>query len=267
MTNVAARSPGSLGSLLRHWRSVRRLSQQEVALTANISARHLSFIETGRAQPSRDMVLLVGDVLGVPARERNALLQAAGYAPMHSAIELDAEEMSEMRRALRLVLKRQEPFGAVVIDRRWDILMFNEGLRQFLIALGEATPPVAYTVTKTPRANWLRILLAPGRVRTRIANWAEVALAILGRVQREVWNDPEQQALLRELQSYPGLPQPARTGAPVLLIPVRLRMGDRELSLFSTISSLGTAQDITLQELKIDTFHPLDAEAEKLLSL
>lgn len=240
----------SIGVVLRHFRSTRGMSQQELALTAEISTRHLSFIETGRARASSEMVGLLGAALGLTARERNALLQAAGFAPIHHPTELDDPSMAEMRQALKLILKRQEPFGAVVFDRRWDILMVNEAFRRFL---GDARLPAAYRVAAAPRLNWLHILLGPGPLRERIINWPEVAGAVRARVQRE---DPE---LLDAFKA-----EPAREGN-LIIIPIRLRLGDKEVRLFSTVTSLGTAQDITLQELRIDSFHPFDDETARLL--
>jgi transcriptional regulator with XRE-family HTH domain len=234
----------SWGSLLRHWRLLRGLSQQELALAAEISPRHVSFLETGRARPSAEMVGLLCTALRVPPRERNALLQAAGFAPQHRAVDLGEPSMAETRLALQLILKRNEPYGAVVIDRRWDILMANESFARFLAAVDH--PVAAYEVTAAPRRNWLRVLFAPGKVRAVIANWPEVAAAVRARVARE---DPELAAELGE----PLPPPPADT----LLIPVRMRLGEHELRLISTVSSLGTALDVALQELKIDAFHPL----------
>jgi transcriptional regulator with XRE-family HTH domain len=258
---------GPLGDLLRHWRTLRSMSQQDVALAAGISTRHLSFVETGRAQPSREMVGLLAGALGMPSREWNLLLQAAGYAPVHSTTPLAAPEMGQMREALRLILRRQEPFGAVVVDRQWDILMINDSMRRFLFALGQASVAPSFEVAPAPRCNWLKTLLGPGIVRTLIANWAEVAEALVARLKRELWIDPEQEALYREVSGYPGVPEPSLRllADPLLLIPVRLRLGKREVRLFSTVSSLGTARDVTLQELKIDTFHPFDAETERTL--
>jgi hypothetical protein len=176
--------------------------------------------------------------------------------------------MGQMREALRLVLRRQEPFGAVVIDRHWDIFMVNDAMRRFLFAVGQTSVPPAFEVSPAPRGNWLRTLLAPGQIRTVIANWDEVAEVLLARLKRELWSDPEREALYREVSGYPGVREPSLRvlADPLLLIPVRLRVGKSEVRLFSTVSSLGTAQDITLQELKIDTFHPFDAEAERALS-
>jgi transcriptional regulator with XRE-family HTH domain len=251
-----------LSDLLRHWRSLRRMSQYDLALAAGISARHMSFVETGRSQPSRDVVWFLAGALGMPARERNLLLQAAGYAPDHSVTSLESPEMGEVREALRLVLRRQEPFGAIVLDRHWDILMANEAMRRFVLAAGQ-NAPMAYELSGPPRTNWLRTLLAPGPVRTVIANWREVAEAVLVRVRRELWSDPEREALYREVTAYPDVPKPGPRllAEPLLLIPVRLRLGQHEVRLFGTLGSLGTAQDVTLQELKIEAFHPFDAEA------
>jgi transcriptional regulator with XRE-family HTH domain len=229
-------------ALLRYWRTTRGMSQQELAEAAEISARHLSFLETGRAQPSVEMVGLLCTALRVPPRERNALLQAAGFAPIRHGVALSEPAMAEMRQALLLILKRQEPFGAVVVDGNWDIVMVNQAFAGFLALVGHALVP--YVVSES-RLNWLRVLFAPGKIRDVIVNWPEVAAAVCLRVARE---DPE---LARELGA--GLPPPE---GDALVIPVRLRIHDRELRLFSTVSSLGTALDATLQELKIDAFHP-----------
>jgi transcriptional regulator with XRE-family HTH domain len=239
------------------------MSQHDVALAAGISTRHMSFVETGRAQPSREVVGLIAGALGVPSRERNLIFKAAGYAPIHSSTPLDAPEMCAMQTALKLMLRRQEPFGGVVFDRQWDVVMVNEAMRRFLLAAGQKSP-APYEMARPPLVNWLKVLLAPGIVRALIVNWREVAEAVLARLQRELWSDPEREPLFREVLAYDGVPEPSLrlVSEPVLLIPVRLRLGDREVRLFSTVSSLGTAQDVTLQELKIDCFHPFDAEAE-----
>ncbi len=238
----------SVGSLLRHHRAARGLSQEALALAAEVSTRHLSFIETARARQSPEMVDVLGAALGLTAREKNSLLQAAGFAPVHQSTDLADPSMAEMRQALKLILQRQEPFGAVVFDRRWEILMVNQAFRRFL---GDDKLPPPYQVALAPRLNWLTILLGPSPLRERILNWPEVARAVRARVQRE---DPE---LLDEIKAEPA-------GEANLIIPVRLRLGDKEVRLFSTVTSLGTAQDITLQELRIDAFHPFDEETARL---
>jgi transcriptional regulator with XRE-family HTH domain len=221
------------------------MSQQSLATAAAISTRHLSFVETGRAQPSAEVMSLLCSALHVPPRERNALLQAAGFAPRRRGTDLTDPALAEMRHALELILKRQEPFVAVVLDGRWDIVMVNRAFAGFLAALDHTVTP--YAVTAAPRLNWLRLLFEPGEIRRVIVNWAEVAGAIRLRVARE---DPE---LARTLGA--GIPAPEGDG---LVVPVRLRLGQKELRLFSTVSSLGTALDVTLQELKIDSFHPFE---------
>jgi transcriptional regulator with XRE-family HTH domain len=240
----------SPGALLRHFRSTRDLSQEQLALAAGVSTRHVSFVETGRAQASRGMVERLAAALGLTAREHNLLLQAAGFAPVHQATALDDPAMAEMRAALKLILERQEPFGAVVFDRRWDILMVNRAFRRFV---GDERLPAPYRVAAAPRLSWLHLLLKPGPLADRIVNWPEVARAVQARVRRE---DP---ALLDGVQAD------AAGDGGGLIIPVRVRMGEREARLFSTITSLGTAQDMTLQELRIDAFHPFDEETARLL--
>jgi transcriptional regulator with XRE-family HTH domain len=231
---------------LRHWRALRGISQQDLAEAAETSTRHLSFLETGRAHPSLEMVNRLCTALQVPAPDRNVLLQAAGFAPLRRSVDLSDPSMAATCRALELILKRHEPFGAVVVDRRWDILMVNEGYARFLSALGQKVP--AYFVTGEPRVNWLRILFSPGKVREVIANWPEVAAAIRARVARE---EPE---LAGELGG--GIAMPPALDVP--LIPIHLRIDGKELGFMVTVSSLGTALDAALQQLKIKAFHPFD---------
>jgi transcriptional regulator with XRE-family HTH domain len=237
------------------------MSQHDVALAAGISTRHMSFVETGRSQPSRETVGLLAGALGIPPRERNLLFKVAGYAPICSDTPMDAPAMGVVQTALRLMLRRQEPFGAVVLDRQWDVVMVNTAMQRFLVAAGQS-PPVAYELAR-PGCNWLKVLLGPGPIRKLVVNWSDMAEAVLARLQRELWSDPEREPLLSELKAFPGMPTPSLRLAsePVLLIPVCLRLGKQEVRLFSTVSSLGTAQDLTLQELKIDCFHPFDAES------
>jgi transcriptional regulator with XRE-family HTH domain len=235
------------GTLLRHWRSLRGMSQSDLAAEAEISTRHLSFLETGRANPSAEMVGLLCSALRVPSRDRDALLLAAGFAPLRRRVDLEDPAMAEARRALQLILRRQEPFAAVVVDGRWDIVMVNDAFARFLATLDCKVP--AFSVTSAPRVNWLRLLFAAGKVRRVIVNWDEVAAAVAARVARD---DPE---LARELVG--GAQLPAGAG---VLIPVRLRLGEREARFISTVSSLGTALDPALQDFKIDAFHPFDDE-------
>lgn len=255
----------AVGSLLREWRDVRRMSQLALATAAEVSPRHVSFVETGRAEPSREMVLTLARALDVPLRERNAMLVAAGYAPIYRETSLDDPQMAEMRRALEILLRQHEPFFAVALDRRWDILMCNAAYAALLARIGDDAPRVEpYRVLRAPRPNALRLLF--GRYRAIVANWDEVATCALDRAQREATldRDPARRRILEECVR--AAPEGWRAGgheAPArLVIPVELALPALRVRLFCTISTLGTAQDITLQELRIESFHPADAESE-----
>jgi transcriptional regulator with XRE-family HTH domain len=267
---MAVVETSSFGDLLRRWRDARRVSQLELGLEADVSARHISFMETGRARPSREMVLALSGVLDVPLRERNVLLQAAGYAPMYRETSLDAPEMAQVRQALELILRRQEPFGAIVFDRRWDLVMANAGYLGMAEALlgGPGFALAPYTVIPPPRPNLMKLLFDPDGWRPHLANWETIARGTLARLQREAArdHDPATAALLESVLSYPGVPgrwrKPDFDAPQALVIPVELRVGGRTLRLFSTIASLGSPQDITLQELHIEALHPSDEETE-----
>jgi transcriptional regulator with XRE-family HTH domain len=257
------------GGMLSRWRKARRISQLDLALDAGVSSRHLSFVETGRARPSREMVLRLCAALDVPLRERNLLLLAAGFAPVHRETPLDAPEMAGMLGALRLILSRHDPYGAVAFDRNWDIVMASEayaGLVNACPLLPDAPPIAPLTLTRTPRPNMLRLLCHPDGHRSHVVNWAEAARAVLARAVREAaQDDPDgaRRALLAEVLAYPGVPTPepagaaAGAGAP-LIVPVELRHGDGTIRLLSTIATLGTAEDITLRELRIEAFYPAE---------
>jgi transcriptional regulator with XRE-family HTH domain len=246
----------SIGRLLQGWRQARHLSQLALATQAEISSRHLCFIETGRANPSRDMVLLLAGVLDVPLRERNALLLAAGFAPLYQESRLDAPELAAVRRALDAILDQQEPFPAVVMNRSWDIVRTNGAAERFFGFLLDGR-----TIAEP---NVLRMMFDPRGVRPFVANWEAVAEALLGRVQREAIggvHDEATRRLLAEIQGYPGVPawpaaHPPRSLIPV--VPVSFRKGDRELHFFSTVTTLGTPQDVTVQEIRIECFFPAD---------
>jgi len=255
-----------VGSLLREWRGVRRMSQLDLAMTAEVSPRHLSFVETGRAVPSREMVLTLAKALEVPVRDRNAMLTAAGYAPVYRETSLDDPKMADMRKALALLLRQHEPFLAVALDRRWDIVMCNTPWSRLqALAGGGALEP--HRVLGTPRLNLLKLLFGP--FRPMVVNWEEVAREILERAQREAAadRDPARRQIVEEcLATVPEeWLRPRSEASPRLVITLEVRLGEKRARLFSTITTLGTAQDITLQELHIESFHPADAETEHLL--
>jgi transcriptional regulator with XRE-family HTH domain len=265
-----AGEPPSFGQLLREWRAARRRSQLDLALEAEVSARHLSFLETGRAQPSREMVLLLASVLEVPLRERNALLQAAGFAPAYRETGLFEPAMAEMTAALRLILRQHEPFAAMALDRHWNLVMANAAyLGTLRLLLGEKAAPglVPYEVLPAPRLNVVRALFDPDGLRPHVANWDEVARDLLARVRREAAfdADPESARLLADLVSASGLPASSAAlppGPQALVIPVEIRLGPTLLRFFTTITTLGAPQDVTLAELRIEAFHPRDAATE-----
>ena len=241
-----------LGSLLKDWRRRRRLSQLDLALEAGVSARHLSFVETGRSKPSREMVLHLAEQLDVPLRDRNHMLLAAGFAPAYDERAIDAPEMAPVRLALDRVLTGHEPYPAVVVDRWWNLVAANRSIALF-------TEQAAARLLEPP-VNVLRLALHPEGLSHRVANLAEFRAHLLDRLHRQValTGDERLAALDDEVSAYPGGEeslQPHETG---IAVPVRLRHDDRELAFFSTIATFGTAVDITLAELAIEAFFPAD---------
>jgi transcriptional regulator with XRE-family HTH domain len=249
----------SIGHLIRDWRQLRRLSQLDLALEAEISQKHLSFIESGRSAPSRDMVLLLAEHLGVPLRERNALLLAAGYAPVYLERSLEDPGLQAARSAIDLLLKGHEPYPAVAIDRHWTLLAANKMIAPLLAGVEEADllrPPV----------NVLRLSLHPRGLAPAILNLPEWRGHLLGRLRQQIraTSDPLLAELLAELLSYPVPPAPPAKGRaqdeaePPIVLPLRLRLGEAVLSLISTTTVFGTPVDVTLSELALETFFPAD---------
>jgi transcriptional regulator with XRE-family HTH domain len=252
-----------IGKLLREWRSARGFSQLDLAMRAGFSSRHLSFIETGRTQPSRQALLILAETLEVPLRERNRLLEAGGYAHVYRQTPLAADEMRHVRGVLQFILDRHEPYGAVVLDRYSNLLMGNTAATKMLGTLVDST-----LLSSSP--NLLRMVFHPLGGRRHIVNWNEVSRHLLARADRElsVPGDEVAAALLVELREYAGdltHEPPAVIRAADVLLPVHIRKDGLDLRLFSAIMTLGTPQDVTLQELRIETFLPADAATEQLL--
>jgi transcriptional regulator with XRE-family HTH domain len=245
-----------IGDLLRSWRQRRSLSQLELALEADVSARHVSFLENGRARPSREMVLRLSEHLEIPLRERNRLLLAAGYAPQYVERSLEEPEMAPIHQALDRFLRAHEPYPAVILDRHYSLISAND-------AVAVLTDGVAPDLLAPP-ANALRATLHPLGMAPRILNLAEWSAHLLQRLRRQaaITGDPELEQLYEELSSYPGVslevPPDGRAGNEIVL-PLRLRAGDLELTFFSTVSTFGTPGDITLAELTIEAFYPANA--------
>ncbi|MGJ4893070.1 helix-turn-helix domain-containing protein [Bradyrhizobium sp. HKCCYLRH3099] len=244
--------PVHVGEHLRQWRQRRHLSQLDLALDAEISARHLSFVETGRAAPSRDMVLKLAERLDVPLRERNVLLVAAGYAPAFQQRSLDDPALKPAREAMNLVLKAHEPNPALAVDRHWNLVAANRMIAPLLAGIPERL--------LAPPLNVLRVALHPDGLASRTANLAEWSGHLLERLHRqcEATADAELLKLYQELKSYPLPARSAPLAADSVAIPFRLRMGDDVLSFFSTTMVFGTPVDITLSELALETFFPAD---------
>jgi transcriptional regulator with XRE-family HTH domain len=260
MSFVAARP--AVGALLRDWRQRRRMTQMDLALEADVSARHLSFIETGRATPSADMVKHLAEQLDVPLRERNDLLLAAGYAPAYGQRDLDEPEMGPVREALERVLKGHEPFPAVVVDRHWGMVAGNAAIP--LLTAGVAEHLLA------PPVNVLRLTLHPEGMAPRIANLGEWRAHLLDRLGRQVVTsgDPALAALHEELAELPG-GEPGHHAADLaageIAVPLRIRHGDAELRFISTYTTFGTAVDVTVSELSIEAFFPADEQTARAL--
>jgi transcriptional regulator with XRE-family HTH domain len=244
-------------SRLTWWRKKRGLSQLQLAMAAGCSQRHLSFLELGRTNPSRDMVLRLAAALDVPLRQGNELLLAAGYAPVWAETKLGAESVAPIREALDYILGQQEPFPAVVVDRRWNLLKANTA----------ATAMVAFLVGPLhPGAaiNLADALVAPHILRPHLVNWPEVVRYFVRSVEADAAADatPETAALLERLLGYEDVRAalaegpPAHAAGPVL--PMEFEKGRTRLRLFTTIATIGTPQDITLQELRVESFFPMD---------
>jgi transcriptional regulator with XRE-family HTH domain len=255
------------GSGLRWWRGRRGLSQLDLAGEAGISQRHLSFVESGRAGPSREMVLRLAAALDVPLRQQNMLLLAAGYAPIWRESDLAAPELAQVNNALDYMLAQQEPFPAFVVDRRWTLLRANAGARrltEFLSGSAPANPAPSGPV------NLADGLVSPDGLRPLIVNWEEVALYFIRGVQADAVADgtPETAQLLKRLLAYPGVPAlsqaPSFEKPPAPVLIMHFRKDQTSLRLFTTIATLGTPQNVTLQEIRIECFFPADEESARL---
>lgn len=248
-----------VGDLLREWRLRRRFSQLELAIEADVSTRHISFLETGRSMPSRRMILRLAERLDVPLRERNDLLAAAGYAPMYRRRPIDAPEMAPARRALHRVLDGHEPYPAFVADRGWNLVMANNAAALLFEGVSEELlcPPV----------NVHRLALHPRGLASRTVNIAEVRAHLLARMARRVslTGDPELAALHEETKAYAAAGESTPAAGHDIALPFRLRHGGTVLSFFTAVSTFGAPADVTLAELAIEAFFPADEETAEFL--
>ncbi len=254
------------GALLKQWRQLKGLSQLDLALAADSSARHLSFIETGRSRPSREMVLRLAEVMELPLRERNRLLNAAGFTGAYAESSLDDEGLTQVRRALDHMLQQQEPYPAIVMNRCFDVLMINHAGAAMMNMLGlqmggSEGPP-----------NMLRITMAENGLRAIVKDWNRIAHHMIERAHRQVRGagegDPLKK-LIEEVVAYPGIPEdweiadPSDAALPVM--PVEFEMGGATLSWITTITSFGTPQDVTAEEIMVECMFPANAETEAMV--
>ena len=250
-----------VGSLLREWRAARRVSQLDLALEAGVSARHISYVETGKAQPSREMIARLADTLDMPLRERNALLIAAGYAPRYAETDLNTPELTQVRRAIDLIVEHQEPYPAFVLNRRWDVLLANRA----------AVRIADFLIGGSTHTNMLRQFFDPKDMRSVVVNWEEVAGDMIRHLHDEIAaapSDPKARALLDEILRYPGVPSRWVTrelGAPPPpVLTVVFQKDDRQFRFFSAITTFGTPRDVTLDELRIECAFPADEATSEL---
>jgi transcriptional regulator with XRE-family HTH domain len=249
-------APQAVGELLRGWREHRRLTQLELALQAEVSTRHLSFVETGRAAPSRDMLLHLADELEVPLRERNQLLLAGGYAPVYPQASLDAPAMQSVREAIRQVLAAHEPNPALVIDRHWNMVDANSGA--MLLVEGVAPELLG------PPLNVMRVSLHPRGAAPRILNLPQWRAHLLARLRREIAQtaDAELERLYSEVRGYQPELADDEVEVPVageVVVPLRYQMRDQQLAFLSIAAAFGTPLDVTVSELALELFFPADA--------
>ena len=260
-----ARPESGLGKLLRQWRETRGKSQLDLALETGVSQRHISFIESGRSTPSREKLMDIADGLNVPLRERNTLLIAAGYAPVHGEVPLDAPEMASIVKVLTRLLRQHEPFPAVVMDRYWNVIMTNEAAPVFFGKF------IDMASRASPR-NLLHLMFDPDGMRPFISDWRAVSESLLARVYREAVGsvvDEKTMELINALLSYPdgrGEKGPTMPFATPLLpmTPIGFVRNGRALNYFSMITTVGTPQTITAQEIRVECMYPADdlTEAE-----
>ena len=263
---MATTGTATFGDELRRWRETRRMSQLGLSVEAGVSQRHLSFLENGRSQPSREMVIHLGTILDVSLRERNALLAAAGFAPLYTERHLDEPELDQVRHVLEILLAAYDPFPAYVIDRSWNLVMANEAAMMVMgVLLDPSAPPEV-------AANVVTASLHPLGIRERVLNWEDFAAALIHRVEREVTHNPHDETLaelLDQARSYPGVSdladRPMIPEGQDLLVSVRITVDGAELEFFTTIATIGAPYDVTLEELRLETLLPANPATEDWL--
>lgn len=263
MSRLSEMQVQPFGALLRHWRQQRGWSQLELACQSEVSQRHISFLESGRSQPSRVMVLHLATVLAVPLRQQNVMLSGAGFAPVYSEHDLSAPELAPIQQAIAAMLRQQDPFPALVMDRYWTLLQANQGAQKLMgWLLGDRLSYFEQPL------NMMRLMLHPQGLRPCVEDWETVAGSLVQRLQQEAQGeaaDSPTAQLLRSLEA--DLPTAASppVGSALPVLPVTFVKAGQRLSFFTIISTLGTPRDITLQELRIESLFPADAATTELM--
>jgi transcriptional regulator with XRE-family HTH domain len=245
---------------LRTWRQRRRMSQADLAHAAEVSARHLSFLETGKASPSRQMVLVLASALEVPLRERNGLLAAAGFAPAYGNRDFEDPSMDEVRRVVAFVLERSMPNPAIAVDRQWRLHSMNPGAAKLVGFLVDPDPELLPVMNQA-----MHLLFHPKGLRRWIVNWAEVATATMDRLRAEATTDPAVAELYAQLQAYPSTPRARLAPERGVLLPLHIRKAGVELRFATLLTTLGSPVDATAQDLTMETYFPLDPATEAWL--
>jgi transcriptional regulator with XRE-family HTH domain len=260
MSTTSAAPP--VGNLLREWRTRRRVSQLELSAETGVSTRHLSFIETGRARPSREMVMRLAEFLDLPLRERNSLLLAAGFAPEYSQTPLSAESMRGVRQSLQALVDAHQPCPALVVDHAWNLVLANDAA--FVMA-GDMPDDLM-----SDPINIIRLLMHPDGLRSRMTNFSDYSAHVMHRLHRQERStgDAAISELIRECESYPGVGRPGNTHAPIEpVMPIRMSIDGVALSFFTIVSTLGTPYDVTLDEIMIESFFPADEVTAKTIGM
>lgn len=263
MSRAAVSVSHEFASVFRRWRRQRKLSQLELALAAGVSQRHVSWLETGRSQPSREMVVRLAEAMDVPLRERNVLLQSAGYAALYRERQLDEPGMEPVLRAVRYVLDHHDPYPAAAVDRFWNVRMHNRAAR---LLLGDDPAAWMERMGETGELNLALLSLHPGGLRPFITNWDEIAPSFVRRLRSEAWasgDDAMRERFERFISLAGPLPETDEPHASLMpVLPLELEVAGRALSLFTVITTLGTPQDVTADELRVEAFFPADATTE-----
>ena len=264
MQPVRPEADAGFPRMLREWRQKRRMSQLDLALSSSVSQRHVSFLESGRANPSRSMILQLSETLDVPLRERNAWLTAAGFAPLFRTRPLDDPQMAQVMSAVRMMLSSAEPFPAIALDRAWNVRMANKPFERLGAMLGENV----WERIGGDQPNLMRLFFHPQGIRSLVTNWAAVGPLIWRRARKEAeaLGGQEMKAVLDALEPFqdPEILWSAVDAALLPVLPFNMEVGGLRLSMFAVVATFGTAQDVTADELRIETLFPADADTEAL---